>query len=361
VRVGFITDAQEIGGSEVWLAEVLPRLQDYGIAPLAAFPEGGKTKPIIVKLETAGIPVVQYQNYEELPPVDLWVSSAWFPKNFARMLKSLPRPHYALVHDQIEIYYPLGLHRLYRLGYRLLKAPLLRQADGVITVSRWAAEFLKNVHRVPNVHYVQNGVDTSRFRPPDPKEKERLKQEFGLEGIIALLPARFAISLEKNQITALLVAKHFSEITLILAGDGPLLKTMKNFAQIMGIKNSIFLGRTERMPELYRAADIFIFPTLGENQSLATLEAMASGLPIITSHIPAQEELITPCEEGILLPAEPTPFAKYLKLLANNEELRNRLGRSARKKVLKKHTLEKSAEKLAQKLKELIENEAAHS
>jgi len=40
------------------------------------------------------------------------------------------------------------------------------------------------------------------------------------------------------------------------------------------------------MPELYRAADAMLLPTLGENQSLATLEAMASGLPVVTTPIP---------------------------------------------------------------------------
>lgn len=59
------------------------------------------------------------------------------------------------------------------------------------------------------------------------------------------------------------------------------------------------------MPELYRAADAVLLPTLGENQSLATLEAMASGLPVITTPIPAQAELIQDGLTGRLVPPGP--------------------------------------------------------
>jgi len=350
VHAGFITDAREIGGSEVWLAEVLPRLRAHGVLPLAAFPEGGKTEPIVKRLEAAGVPVVRYRDFRELPPVDLWISSTWFPKNFGRMLKALPRPHYALVHDQVEIYYPFGLHRLYRLGYRVLKAPLLRRADGVITVSRWAAEFLTRVHRVPNVRYVQNGVDPERFRPPEPGEKEALKKEFGLEGVVALLPARFAVSLEKNQITALLAARGVPGLTLAFAGEGPLLGPMRRLARLLGAENVRFLGRVSRMPELYRAADLFFFPTLGENQSLATLEAMASGLPVLTSDIPAQRELVTPGVEGLLEAPTPGPMRRALVQLSSDPGLRARLGQAARKWVLAHHRLEQTAAALARLL-----------
>lgn len=353
MRAGFLTDAKEIGGSEVWLAEVLPRLRTHGVEPLAAFPQGGKTGPIVQKLEDAGVPVVRYQSYQELPQVDLWISSAWFPTNFRQMLKALPRPHYALVHDQVEIYYPLGLHRLYRLGYRTLKAPLLRQADGVITVSRWAAEFLAKVHRVPNVRYVKNGVDTKRFRPPEPGEKEALKKKFGLDGVVALLPARFAVSLEKNQITALLVARAIPNLTLAFAGEGPLLGATRKLARLLGARNVRFLGRVSNMPELYRAADIFFFPTLGENQSLATLEAMASGLPVLTSDIPAQRELLENRREGLLVPPKVREMAKALANLAAYPEWRAKMGLAARSKVVAEHQLDKTIEQLAALLQQI--------
>jgi len=354
VRVGFLTDARQIGGSEVWLAEVLPRLKPFGIDPLAAFPANGATQPIRRRLEKAGIPVLTYRGISELPRPDLWVASTWYPKNLSRLLRELPRPIFALVHDQVEIHYPLGLRHAYRLGYHFLQAPLLRRADGVITVSRWAAKFLREVHRIPNVRYIQNGVDTRRFRPPAPGEREALKREHHLEGTVVLLPARFAVSLEKNQLAALLAVRGLAGVTLALAGDGPLLKPLKALSAALRLQNARFLGRVESMPELYRAADLFLFPTLGENQSLATLEAMASGLPVITSPIPAQAELVENGREGMTVPPRPASLRKAIRKLQKDPVLREAMGQRARQKVLSSHTLEHTARQLAALLREVV-------
>ncbi len=354
MRVGFLTDARQIGGSEVWLAEVLPRLEPLGVNPLAAFPADASTRPIRRRLAEAGVQVVTYRGLSELPRPDLWIVSTWFPKNLARLLSELPRPIFALVHDQVEIHYPLGLRYAYRLGYRLLQAPLLRRTDGVITVSRWAAEFLTQVHRIPNVKHVQNGVDTGRFRPPGPGERETLKRKYRLSGTVALLPARFAVSLEKNQLAALLAVRGLAGVTLALAGDGPLYKPLKALATSLGIQNARFLGRVESMPELYRAADLFLFPTLGENQSLATLEAMASGLPVITSPIPAQAELVKNGQEGLTVPPRPANLREAIRRLQEDPALREAMGRRARQRVLASHTLEHTARRLAALLKEVL-------
>ncbi len=353
MRVGFITDARQVGGSEVWLAEVLPRLAQEGVAPLAAFPEAPATRALRRRLAESGVPVLPYRRPSDLPRVDLWVASTWYPRNLARFLNELPRPVLALVHDQVEIHYPLGLRSGYRLGYRLLQAPLLRRADGVITVSRWAARFLGEVHRVPRVRYLLNGVDPERFRPPEGEgERAAQKARFGLAGPVALLPARFAVSLEKNQPAALLAVRPLTGLTLALAGEGPLLGPLRRLAAVLGIRNARFLGRVEAMPELYRAADFFLFPTLGENQSLATLEAMASGLPVITSPIPAQAELVSDGLEGRLVPPTPAALRRALKELLADPEGARAMGRRARQRVLASHTLRHTARRLAALLKE---------
>jgi glycosyltransferase involved in cell wall biosynthesis len=105
------------------------------------------------------------------------------------------------------------------------------------------------------------------------------------------------------------------------------------------------------MPELYRAADAVLLPTLGENQSLATLEAMASALPVVTTPIPAQEELIQNGVTGLLVPPRPHLLAQALNRLQGEGQA---LGARARAHVLGHHTLEGSAEVLAAALKEAI-------
>ena len=103
------------------------------------------------------------------------------------------------------------------------------------------------------------------------------------------------------------------------------------------------------MPELYRAVDAVLLPTLGENQSLATLEAMASGLPVVTTPIPAQAELIQDGLTGRLVPPHPRRLAQALR------EASPELGKRARAFVEATHTLDQAARRLAATLKWLWE------
>jgi glycosyltransferase involved in cell wall biosynthesis len=104
------------------------------------------------------------------------------------------------------------------------------------------------------------------------------------------------------------------------------------------------------MPELYRAADAMCLPTLGENQSLATLEAMASGLPIVTTPIPAQRELIAHGVEGFLVPPLPWRLAPALQQAFALPEL----GANGRTRILREHTLQEAATNLREALLEIV-------
>ncbi|WP_457637645.1 glycosyltransferase family 4 protein [Oceanithermus sp.] len=350
MRVGFVTDATQIGGSEVWLTQVLPLLPPLGIEPFSAIPPAEATAPIRRWLEKAGVKTFTYRHLAEVPAADVYLVSTWAPPSLKKMLRELRRPVYALVHDQIEMFYPYGLRYVYRMGYRLWQAPLLRQADRVITVSHWAADYLQRIHGVSEVRAIHNGVDLERFRPPEPGEREELKRRFGFGGTVALLPSRFA--LEKNQFSALRAVRGL-EVTLALAGTGPLYNQARQLARLWKVKNAVFLGHVAEMPELYRAADLLFFPTFGENQSLATLEAMASGLPVLTSDIPAQRELVDDGVEGWLAPPWPPRMLRHklAEILSNAEALKN-AGERARKRVEEKHTLISTASALAAALYE---------
>ncbi len=352
IQVLFLTDAHQIGGSETYLKAVLPRLQSLGIRVGAALPLSEGNRPIREALQAQGVPVFAYRRLEDLPPANLWVASAWYPQNLRRFLQTFPKVA-VLVHDQVEVFYPLGGRYLYRLGYRLLQVPNLRRAPWVITVSHWAARWLQEVHGIRRVATVPNGVDPGVFRPPFPEEKEALRARLGLTRPSVLAPAR--MSPEKNHLAVLLTARLLPGVDFLLVGRGELLGLWRRVARTLGLKNVRFLGGWEDMPELYRAADAFFLPTLGENQSLATLEAMASGLPVVTTPIPAQAELIRQGEEGLLIPPRPTLLAQALARVLQDPGLAQGLGQRARARVLKAHTLEGTAQNLGKTLSQILE------
>lgn len=165
----------------------------------------------------------------------------------------------------------------------------------MITVSEWGAEYLRRHHRMTQVHAVPNGVDTVKFRPGDPQERAALRERLGFKGFTVLNPAR--MSIEKNHPAVIATAWQAPELHFVLVGTGYLEPALKRAAP----RNVTFLGKRHDMPDLYRAADVVLQPTIAENQSLATLEALSSGTPVVTNDIPAQRELIRMGQEGLLV------------------------------------------------------------
>ncbi len=290
LKVAFLTDAPRVAGSEVWLLSVLPHLPALGIAPAAFLPVGAALDSFAERLTAAGLPVTRFERLGDLPGLtrdfDVRVMHAWGLLTYARLLPKLPEPRWVVIHDQLEFFYPLGLQAFYRLGFRLTKGWGLRSASGVLTVSEWADGWLRRF-RLPASGFINNGVDVEQFHPAAKSERAALRAEFGFTRFTVLVPGRFV--LEKNQLTALPSPRHARDLDFVFVGDmdsalGQLARQLtRAFARLSNVR---FLGRRWDMPELYRAADALLQPTLAENQSLVTLEAMASGLPIVTTPIP---------------------------------------------------------------------------
>ena len=342
LKVAFLTDAPRVAGSEVWLLDVLPHLPEQGVCPTVFLPVGGALDPFAERLTEAGLPVTRFKRLGELPALtrdfDVRVMHAWGLLTYARLLPQLAEPRWVVIHDQLEFFYPLGLRAFYRLGFRLTKGWGMRSASGALTVSEWADGWLRR-YGLPASGFVKNGVDVERFHPASESERAALRAGFGFTRFTVLVPGRFVA--EKNQWAALRSARHARDLDFVFVGDmdSALGKLARRFKPLAGLGNVRFLGRRHDMPALYRAADALLQPTLAENQSLVTLEAMASGLPIITTPIPAQAELVEDGVSGLLVPPAPHLLALALRRLSSSPERACQMGAAARTRVLAAHTL----------------------
>lgn len=353
-----MTDAPRVAGSEIWLLDVLPRLGAFGLHPHLYLPAHGTLDELAARFEQAGVPVERCTDLRDLAQrtqnADLRVLQVWNPPTYQTLLPALKPPRAVIIHDQLEYHYPPGLKQFYRQIYRFTKAKPLRGADGLLTVSRWGQAFLQNQMALSPVRNVQNGADTVRFRPGSAQEREQLRAAFDFKRFTVLVPGRFAP--EKNQLAAVLAARHAPELDFVFAGDmdSALGELARRLQSPLKLNNVRFLGRRWDMPELYRAADALLQPTLAENQSLVTLEAMSSGLPIVTTDIPAQAELVQDGVSGLLIPPQPDLLARALRALSSHPERTQALGQAARAHVLARHTLENTAAQVAQALREML-------
>lgn len=130
-----------------------------------------------------------------------------------------------------------------------------------------------------------------------------------------------------------ILQREYNNIILNVIGDGEEKDQLYKIIEIKKIKNVNLYGAVskDKLLEAYFSSDIFVLPSSYESFGIVLLEAMASGLPIVASNIPAVREVLDGC--GILVYPTPENFANALRLLVENPKLRNKLSKAGRRKV----------------------------
>ena len=200
--------------------------------------------------------------------------------------------------------------------------------------------------RIAGVHaemqLARLGVDISRFSPLKDKDKAKTKLQLPLKPIIGYVGR---ISNEKNTLTLLHAFKKLGrkDAILLMVGDGRT-ELVKKFRES---RNVIVTGFVNNVEEYLQAMDLFVMPSLTETTSLATLEAMATGLPVIVTKVGFMKNYIIKDHNGIFFPRNSVSLLS-LKMdnLLRKSELRERLGQNARKTVTSNFTWEKSINKI---------------
>jgi glycosyltransferase involved in cell wall biosynthesis len=202
------------------------------------------------------------------------------------------------------------------------------QAKAIVAVSKQVERELVEIGVPPErIRVILNGVDLQEFSPGESK-----RQTWGLpEGVTLALFAGNAQTPRKNLDTVLRALAQVPELQLVVAGTTTGM-TYPQLVASLDLSNRVhFLEYRTDVPELMKAVNFFVFPSRYEACSLVLLEAMASGLPVITAKTAGGAEIITP-ECGIVLP-EPDDIqalARALSLLASDRNLRSQMGQSAR-------------------------------
>ncbi|MDA0578518.1 MAG: glycosyltransferase, partial [Verrucomicrobia bacterium] len=195
-----------------------------------------------------------------------------------------------------------------------------------------------------NIPVIPNGVDTTQFSPPSPQPSAFSPPP---SSVIPLLYVG-RLSPEKGLADALTALATLREIpwTFTIIGDGPDRDALEARATQLGLAERVtFAGwlSREKLPDAYRAARIFLFPSTDEGMPNTVLEAMASGLPVIARRIAGCEDLIRNNQTGILVPTASIPaLTDAIDTLLRNTTVRASMGSAARTRALSHFSWEKS-------------------
>jgi glycosyltransferase involved in cell wall biosynthesis len=219
----------------------------------------------------------------------------------------------------------------------------IRLADGAHTYSRdvWSMLQLKYNMDADRVAYIPNGVEPRFFIP----------REYHSTGNVRLLYA--GTWLDQRGIFYIRdalrnVVPKISGLTMTFAGCGvPPEEILRFFGTELGGRIVVRpVVAADHMQELYSEHDIFLFPSLMEGLPSVLLEAMATGMPVITTDTCGMPDVVEDEFNGMLIPpADATAMGEAILRLAGSVELRQKLGEAARE-TMKRHTWERAARQL---------------
>ena len=201
---------------------------------------------------------------------------------------------------------------------------LSRYTDVLITINKEDYERAKTF-KSGKVCYVPGvGIDLKKFQtnPIIRNEKRRwLCHEYDIPSSATVLLSVGEVNKNKNHrvvIEALGQLKR-KDIYYVICGRGPLLDEYKELSRQYKIEEQVILaGYRTDVADFYKAADVFVFPSFREGLPVAVMEAMASGLPVITTRIRGSSDLVTEGENGLLVqPKDVAGFCNAINQYAN--------------------------------------------
>ena len=207
----------------------------------------------------------------------------------------------------------------------------------VIAVSEGVRDFLVRWEAVPSdrIEVIPNGVNVTDFRPGTAEEKASARRRWGIPADAFVAGGMGRLAHEKNFALLPELALRHPDVLFVVAGSGPEKVALHAQAASLGVAERVrFLGAISERSDFYRALDIFLLPSLYEGLPMALLEAMASGVPVLSSRLEGIASALSEENEGLLAPpGDMAAFSAQLKRLAGSLELRQRLGAAARIRV----------------------------
>ena len=213
--------------------------------------------------------------------------------------------------------------------------------DVLITINKEDhARAMKQLH-AKRIEYVPGvGIKTERFRELTiDRDAKRQSLGYGEKAFLLLTVAEMTAN--KNHITILKALsllkdkEEFSNMHYLICGRGEMWASLEANASELGIADHVnFLGYRTDAPELYQVSDLFLFVTLREGLSVALMEAMSSGMPIICAKIRGNTDLVDDNVSGVFSENTPEAVAEHILQLYRDCEKRKALGQAASEKAL---------------------------
>jgi glycosyltransferase involved in cell wall biosynthesis len=239
---------------------------------------------------------------------------------------------------------------VYLLFSRWLEKKALNDSEKIISLSEFTSRCLTEVHRIntTKIAKIPAGVNTEKFKPSSDKEAvynalglpkdelilftvRRLVPRMGLDNLIKAMPA---------------VLKKIPNVFLVIGGQGPLYPQLKFLIEALKLEERVILTGfipDEKLPLYYQASDLFVLPSkLLEGFGIVTLEALASGVPVLATPVGGSIEILSKLDKELIFKdiSSESIASLLIQYLAEGEKRVN-LQHKCRKFVLENYSWDK--------------------
>jgi glycosyltransferase involved in cell wall biosynthesis len=252
-------------------------------------------------------------------------------------------------------------HHPLRRSFYLLKHAIqyisFHNISHFFVLSEEEKEYLSALFGREKVEIMPMGVDLEKFRPMN---KSVARKKLGLDANKPYLLYVGRLLKTKGLKYLLLGLKYALEelpdLQLILVGNGPYKDELKVISKALGIeKNVLFKGFIphEELPTYYNAADVFVFPSLGEGYAMAPLEALSCGTPVISTNVGCIPQVLKEVGGITIIPKQNSLAIKdsIIKSLSHLDSIKKRI----RLEMLKKYSWDYVIKKTIETYKKLLE------
>lgn len=229
-----------------------------------------------------------------------------------------------------------------------LERLMARLSDAIIAISPAIRADLLDKYRIgrpAQYHVVPLGFDLAAFAEVDNAARSRARAALQIPDAAPVLASVGRLTAIKNYSllleAACLVATGRPDLVLLLAGDGELRAGLEAQAARLGIAANVrFLGWRRDLPAIYAATDVFALTSRNEGTPVALIEAMATGVPGVSTDVGGVGDVIANSSMGIKVPLDdPRALAAAVERLFSDTGQRRRMGDVARAHVLARYDI----------------------
>jgi glycosyltransferase involved in cell wall biosynthesis len=225
--------------------------------------------------------------------------------------------------------------------------------DTVIAPSRQMAAVLGDYGVTTPINVIPTGLDLAEFAGGD---GARFRREHGIDAArpVMLLVGRVAHEKNIRFILQVLAAVRAAlpDVLLVIAGEGPALRSLEREIRADGLGANVlwvgYLDRRGALLDCYRAANVFVFASRTETQGLVLLEALALGVPVVSTAVLGTKEVLDQARGAIVVDEDRDRFARAVLDVLRTPDLQRSLGRVGAEYVAARWSSKEMARRLAQ-------------